>query len=117
MREISLPLRVFDDSEIIVTGKDMFGAAFSEKTKLLELSKEGFSFSLYRPVSEDSLLEVNFHAQASQPCFWVKGKIANVKNRLDGMQTVGLRLLQSTFRTSGSGFAGILKSSPENTSA
>ena len=117
MREIPSPLRVFDDSEIIVTGKDMFGAPFSEKTKLLELSKEGFSFSLYRPVSEDSLLEVNFHAQGSQPCFWVKGKIANVKNRLDGMQTVGLRLLQSTFRTGGLGFAGILKSSPENTSA
>ena len=96
MKEHTLPDAVFDDSEIVVMGKDMFGAPFSEKTKLLELSKEGFSFSLYRPVCEDSLLEVNFHAQASQPCIWVRGRIVKVKNRLDGMQTVGLRLLQST---------------------
>jgi len=117
MKEQPSPFPVLDDSEIIVRGKDMFGAPFSEKTKLLELSKEGFSFSLFRPVSEDSLLEVNFHAQDSQPCFWVRGKIAKVKNRLDGMQTVGLRLLQSTHHTGGSGFAGTLKSSSENTSA
>ena len=84
---------IVDDSEIVVIGKDMFGASFSEKTKLLNLSKEEFSFSLYRPVSENSPLQVNFRPDA-EACFWVRGKIVQVKNRLDGMQTVGVKVLE-----------------------
>ena len=85
---------IVDDSEIVVIGKDMFGASFSEKTKLLNLSKEEFSFSLYRPVSENSPLQVNFRPDAGEACFWVRGKIVQVKNRLDGMQTVGVKVLE-----------------------
>ncbi|PYV45482.1 MAG: hypothetical protein DMG06_02250 [Acidobacteria bacterium] len=85
-----------DDSEIVVTGKDMFGAPFSEKTKLLNLSKEQFSFSLFRPVAENSPLQVNFHPDAQEACFWVRGTIIQVKNRLDGMQTVGVAVLECT---------------------
>jgi hypothetical protein len=86
---------IVDDSEIVVIGKDMFGAPFSEKTKLLNLSKEEFSFSLFRPVAENSPLQVNFHPDAAEACFWVRGEIVQVKNRLDGMQTVGVRVLES----------------------
>jgi hypothetical protein len=85
---------VGDSSEIIVAGQDMFGATFSEKTKLISLSKEEFSFSLYRPVSENAPLQVNFHPDAAEHCFWVKGKIVKVKIRLDGMQTVGVKVLE-----------------------
>ena len=43
---------VSDNSEIIVSGKDMFGAPFSERAHLLFLDKSEFSFSLFRPVAE-----------------------------------------------------------------
>ena len=96
MNEGMTKLTVGDSSDIIVAGKDMFGATFSEKTKLISLSREEFSFSLYRPVSENDPLQVNFHPEAGEDCFWVEGKIVEVKNRLDGMQTVGVKVLQSS---------------------
>src|SRR5215475_13090896 len=86
---------VGESSDIIVAGKDMFGVTFSEKTKLISLSREEFSFSLYRPVSENDPLQVNFHPEVEQDCVWVKGRIVKVKNRLDGMQTVGVKVLES----------------------
>jgi hypothetical protein len=92
--ELTRPV-VGDSSDIIVAGKDMFGVTFSEKAKLISLSLEEFSFSLYRPVSENDPLQVNFHPEAGKDCFWVKGKIVKVKNRLDGMQTVGVKVLES----------------------
>jgi hypothetical protein len=93
--EMTKPV-VGDSSEIVVVGKDMFGATFSEKAKLISLSQEEFSFSLYRPVSENDPLQVNFHPGATENCFWVKGRIVKVKNRLDGMQTVGVKVLESS---------------------
>jgi hypothetical protein len=92
--EVTKPT-VGDSSDIIVAGKDMFGATFSEKTKLISLSREKFFFSLYRPVSENDPLQVNFHPEAGKDCFWVEGKIVEVKIRLDGMQTVCVKVLQS----------------------
>src|SRR5215831_8599835 len=96
MREESIQPVVGDNSEIVVAGKDMFGATFSEKTKLISLSRGEFSFALFRPVSENDPLQVNFHPEAGEDCFWVEGKIVEVKNRLDGMQTVGVKVLQSS---------------------
>ena len=81
---------VSDNSEIIVSGKDMFGAPFSERAHLLTLDQSQFSFSLFRPVAEQQPLRVNFEPQRSNHC--VEGLVARVKNRLDGMQTVELKV-------------------------
>ena len=82
-----------DDSEIVVTGKDMFGANFVEKTHLLNLASEEFSFSLFRPVSENQPVRVSFQADRPPSTDWIEGLIVNVKNRLDGMQTVEVRVV------------------------
>ncbi|HEX2521036.1 MAG TPA: hypothetical protein VHP35_02860 [Terriglobia bacterium] len=84
---------VSDNSEIIVTGKDMFGAPFSEPAHLLFLDRSEFSFSLFRPVAEHQALQVSFAPQTSNHC--VEGLVTRVKNRLDGMQTVEVRVLNS----------------------
>ena len=55
---------VSDNSEIIVSGKDMFGAPFSERAHLLFLDKCEFSFSLFRPVAEHQPLRVSFEPQS-----------------------------------------------------
>ncbi len=83
---------VTDHSEILVTGKDMFGAAFRERTQLLNLSEDKFSFTLFRPVSKNLILRVNFHPNHGLREFWVEGLVRDVKSRLDGKQTVELRL-------------------------
>ncbi len=80
------------DVEIIVTGKDMFGASFCEKTRLINLAKDKFSFSLFRPVSEKRSLRVNFHPDRPHQSYWVNGVVFNVRHRLDGMQTVEVRV-------------------------
>ncbi len=96
MKEEILEPVIGDDSEIVVAGKDMFGAVFSEKAKLISLSRDEFSFSLFRPVSEDAALQVNFHPNTSEDAFWVKGRIVKVRIRLDGMQTVGVKIVNSS---------------------
>ena len=78
--------------EIVVTGEDMFGASFREKTNLINLAEDEFSFSLFRPVSEKHSLRVNFHPDRPHQSYWVNGIVFNVKNRLDGMQTVEVRV-------------------------
>ena len=83
---------VSDNSEIIVKGKDMFGAPFSEKAHLLFLDKSEFSFSLFRPVVEQQPLQVSFEPQSD---YAVEGLVTSVKNRLDGMQTVEVKVLNS----------------------
>ena len=62
-----------DDSEIVVTGKDMFGANFVEKTHLLNLASEEFSFSLFRPVSENQPVRVSFQADRPPSNDWIEG--------------------------------------------
>lgn len=84
---------VSDNSEIIVSGKDMFGAPFSERAHLLFLDRSEFSFSLFRPVAEHQPLQVSFAPGTSD--YRVEGLVTRVKNRLDGMQTVELRVLNS----------------------
>lgn len=84
-----------DNSEILVRGKDMFGAPFSEQAHLLCLDQGEFSFSLFRPVSEDQSIRVNFRPEEAAG-HWVDGLIVHVKNRLDGMQTVEVKVLNSS---------------------
>ena len=83
---------VSDNSEIIVSGKDMFGAPFSERAYLLFLDQSEFSFSLFRPVAEHQALQVSFAPQSNHS---VEGLVTRVKNRLDGMQTVEVKVLNS----------------------
>ena len=85
---------VSDNSEIIVSGKDMFGAPFSERAHLLFLDQAEFSFSLFRPVAEQQPLRVSFEPQRSNHS--VEGLVTRVKNRLDGMQTVEVKVLNGT---------------------
>jgi hypothetical protein len=82
---------VSDNSEILVSGKDMFGAPFSEKAHLLFLDQGEFSFSLFRPVAERQPLRVTFEPERTS--YFVEGLVTSVKNRLDGMQTVEVRVL------------------------
>ncbi|MSO23340.1 MAG: hypothetical protein EXQ58_08835 [Acidobacteria bacterium] len=86
-----------DNSEIIVSGKDMFGATFSETTHLLFLDKSEFLFSLFRPVAEHQPLRVSFEPQRTNHC--IEGFVTRVKNRLGGMQTIEVRVLNGTNRS------------------
>ena len=81
-----------DHSEVLVTGKDMFGVPFCERAQLLDLAQNEFSFALFRPVSENLTLRVNFHPDNELAEFWVEGLVSEVKNRLDGKQTVELKV-------------------------
>ncbi len=85
-----------DNSEIVVQGKDMFGAPFSEKAHLLSLDHGEFSFSLFRPVSEQQSIRVNFQPGGKASDYWVDVLIVDVKNRLDGMQTVEVKVLSGS---------------------
>jgi hypothetical protein len=92
------------NSEIIVSGKDMFGATFSEKTQLLNRDDEECSFSLFRPVTENQHLHVDFRPAetvGNAPDHCIDGLIVNVKNRLDGMQTVEVRVGNGNRPTNG----------------
>ena len=83
---------VSDNSEILVSGKDMFGAPFSERAHLLFLDKSEFSFSLFRPVVEQQPLRVSFGPLSNHS---IEGLVTSVKSRLDGMQTVEVKVLNS----------------------
>ncbi|MBM3803293.1 MAG: hypothetical protein FJW26_13410 [Acidimicrobiia bacterium] len=80
-----------NNSEIVVSGRDMFGAPFTEKARLLFLDKAEFSFSLFRPISEHQALQVSFEPERTNYC--VEGLVTKVKIRLDGMQTVEMRVI------------------------
>jgi hypothetical protein len=82
---------VSDNSEIVVSGKDMFGAPFVERAHLLFLDKSEFSFSLFRPVAEQQPLSVSFEPDRTN--YSVEGLVTSVKNRLDGMQTVEVKVV------------------------
>jgi hypothetical protein len=86
------PKAIMDNSELLVTGKDMFGVPFHERAELIKLSQSELSFAIFRPVSEDMPLRINFHPDQGQNEFWVEGIVSKVKFRLDGKQTVELRV-------------------------
>jgi hypothetical protein len=86
------PKSVIDHSEVLVMGKDMFGVPFHERAELIKLSQNELSFSIFRPVSEDLPMRINLHPDQGQKEFWVEGIVSNVKFRLDGKQTVEIRV-------------------------
>ncbi len=87
-----------DNSQIVVSGRDMFGASFRERTSLLLLDTAEFSFSLFRPVAEDQPIRVNFRPDSEGAENWIDGRIVDVRIRLDGMQTVEVKVLQPATR-------------------
>ncbi|MEW5978137.1 MAG: hypothetical protein AB1898_20265 [Acidobacteriota bacterium] len=80
-------------SDVLVTGTDLFGARFEEKGKDIRQTEQGFSFSLYRPVAEKAILQINLHPDCPETPCWVTAVIVHAKERFDGMQTVDVRLL------------------------
>jgi hypothetical protein len=84
---------VSDNSEIIVSGKDMFGALFSEKSPSPVSRQVRVFLSRCSGQSlEEQPLQVSFEPQSNH-C--VEGLVTSVKNRLDGMQTVEVKVLNS----------------------
>jgi hypothetical protein len=74
---------VTDHPEILVSGEDLFSAAFGERTQQLNPWEDNFAFALFLPVSENPILRVNFHPDDGFCEFWVKGLVQDVKSRLD----------------------------------
>jgi hypothetical protein len=94
MDNLRLLERIREDSAVLVAGKDMFGAQFTERTQLMELSAQGLVFALYRPLVEDLTLRVHLRADQEEASLWVKGIVTKVRNRLDGMQTVEMQTIE-----------------------
>ena len=92
MSQIPESLSVSDDSEIMVTGQDAFGAAFTERTRLVSLAPKAFTFTLFRPLDVDVSLRVNFRPDDEDRAFWVSGKVISLDARLDGQQRVVVTL-------------------------
>ena len=86
------PKAIIDHSEVLVAGKDMFGVPFHERAELIKLSQGELSFAIFRPLDENLPLRINFHPDQGQSEFWVEGLVSNVKFRLDGKQTVEVRV-------------------------
>ena len=64
---------------------------FKEKTCLINRSEEGLSFRLLRPVTKGGMLEISFSPDCPELSFWIDVKVAWVKERLDGYQTLGVK--------------------------
>ena len=81
--------RLSEGFEMAVTGVDMFGAPFLEKTRVLNLSTEGLCCLLLRPVAAGGNLEFACQSSDALSEFWV-GRVVWVSERFDGYQLVGL---------------------------
>jgi hypothetical protein len=75
--------------EITVRGSDMFGASFKESAQLLAVADSEVCLSMWRPVAENAEVEVQFYDD--EKC-WMRGQIMKVGNRLDGTQTVKVKM-------------------------
>ncbi len=75
--------------DIRVRGKDMFGAFFRENAQLIAFDDSELCLSMWRPVKENVLVEVQFYDHESN---WMRGQIMKVRNHLDGTQTVKVKL-------------------------
>ena len=83
--------RTPDASQILVKGMDMFGAAFQERTNLLNSSKEGFALRLLRPTTRGGKFEISFSQDFPESRFRIGVEVAWVNQGLDGYQTIGVR--------------------------
>jgi hypothetical protein len=75
--------------DINVRGTDMYGASFRESAQVIAVAESEICVSMYRPVAEDSPVEVQFYDNER---FWMRGQIMKVRNHLDGTQTVKVKL-------------------------
>ena len=93
--------RLSEGFEMAVKGVDMFGAPFLEKTRVLNLSREGLCCLLLRPVAAGGNLE--FACQSSDVLseFWAIGRVVWVSERFDGYQLVGLSAKETQQRQTG----------------
>ena len=72
----------------------MFGAEFSERTRLVELSEGGFSLILYRPLTRGIRLTVNLHPDVPESAHCVKVITTKVDTHFDSTQTVHVRAVE-----------------------
>ena len=82
--------RLHEGFELVVRGVDMFGAPFTESTRLLNLSREGLCFLLLRPISAGGNLEFACQSSDALSKIWAGGRVIWVSERFDGYQLVGL---------------------------
>ena len=75
--------------DITVRGTDMFGASFKESAQLIAVADSELSLSMWRPVAENAEVEIQFYDD--ERC-WMRGVITKVRTRLDGIQTVNLKI-------------------------
>jgi len=82
--------RLNEGFELSVKGRDMFGAPFTEDTRVLNLSQEGLCFLLLRPVSAGGTLDFICQSSDASSKVWTRGNVVWVSERFDGYQLVGL---------------------------
>jgi PilZ domain len=82
--------RLHEGFEMTVRGVDMFGAPFLEKTRVLNLSRDGLCCLLLRPVEAGRNLEFLCQSSDALSDFWARGRVVWVSERFDGYQLVGL---------------------------
>ncbi len=75
--------------DITVRGKDIFGASFGERAKLTAVADSEVCLSMWRPVAEHALVEVQFYDNEN---YWLQGQIMKVTKHLDGTQTVRVKM-------------------------
>ena len=74
---------------VTVRGTDMFGASFRESAQLIAVADNELSLSMWRPVAENVEVEVQFYDDER---YWLRAVIMKVRIRLDGIQTVNLKM-------------------------
>jgi len=82
--------RLHEGFEMAVRGVDIFGSPFLEKTRVLNLSREGFCCLLLRPIAAGGILEFACQSSDYLSEFWATGRVAWVSERFNGYQLVGL---------------------------
>ena len=82
--------RLHEGFEMAVKGVDMFGAAFLENTRVLNLSQGGLCLLLLRPISAGENLQFACQSSDALSKIWTAGRVVWVSERFDGYQLVGL---------------------------
>ena len=77
--------------DLVVSGHDLFGAEFSEKTQVIAHTDGGFSFVLFTSLLEGQRVVLEFQPELTRTV-WVTLVVADVRNCLDGRQTVEVRV-------------------------
>jgi hypothetical protein len=93
--------RALEGFELAIKGVDMFGAPFSEKARVLNMSREGLCCLLLRPVVAGGNLEFACKSSDVLSEFWAVGRVVWVSERFDGYQVVGLSAKETQKRQAG----------------